>query len=71
MVWQFVRARADAQYARGGAKVTVTVARRTMAPEWRIEDLSIDRLAGRSRVVAPQQHPKGRAPRLPGFLESP
>jgi hypothetical protein len=39
MVWQFVRAKASAEYANGQATVVVTVARRTMAPEWRIENL--------------------------------
>ena len=42
MVWQFVRARAGAEYANGQATVVVTVARRTMAPEWRIESLQFD-----------------------------
>jgi hypothetical protein len=42
MVWQFVKTSAPVEFEKGRARVTMTVGRRTMSPEWRIESLAID-----------------------------
>ena len=42
MVWQFVQATGEAQFEKGAATLRVTVARRTMSPEWRVESLTLE-----------------------------
>lgn len=41
-VWHFVTLLAEPQFENGKTKVRVTLARQTMAPDWRIEKLSIE-----------------------------
>jgi len=41
MAWQYVRYIGQGQFEKGPANFTVTVARRTMAPDWRIQYLDV------------------------------
>jgi hypothetical protein len=45
-VWQFVDLEARAEFEKGPATVRLTMARQTMAPEWRLDKLTVER-AGR------------------------